>query len=449
MKPTTIDQVISKLETIIQWSKEHSSRAGYFASLYLRVTRTIKSKLGKGFFDNDERLERLDVIFANRYFDAYEQYLNKDPALPKSWAVAFDAVDNDELIIVQHLLLGISAHINIDLGVASAQTAPGAEIQELKGDFQKVNDVLAALVPTSLNEVSRLSPLLHLLEDVAVKGEEAIINFSIKVARDFSWMLATQLAPLSANEQGVIIEEKNVIVAKLGERVVHPSYFTESILKNIRAVEVKNVDQIINTLNAGNELMELIEKGEETILSPEELKNAPNYIYYFKYAEGRWKGKLNLKIKSWSQMFGASIGFKNMVLLSKLRIFQVLFGKPTSLSTITIFPNEGKAGIARCDIKIHKGWLTLAVSKEEHILAPDGKRATVDAKVRFGFLPFLFNEQDVYPMTIYDKGTKGIGEIDLLGGKFTGNYSFGMQGKEGNRIIENEWLVAEVVMSKL
>jgi len=61
MKPATIDQVIEKLESIIQWSKDNSSRVGFFASLYLRVTQTIKSKIGKGFFENDKRLERLNV----------------------------------------------------------------------------------------------------------------------------------------------------------------------------------------------------------------------------------------------------------------------------------------------------------------------------------------------------------------------------------------------------
>ncbi len=442
MKPTTIDQVIEKLESIIQWSKDQPSRVGFFASLYLRVTLTIKSNLGKGFFDDDKRLERLDVIFANRYFDAYEQFRNNDPALPKAWAVAFDAVSNDDLIIVQHLLLGISAHINIDLGVAAARTSPGAEIDGLKADFQRVNDVLAKLVPTSLNEVSELSPLLHLLEDVAVKEEEAIINFSIKVARDFSWMLAKELAPLSISEQEVIIDKKNIFVANLGEKVVHPEFLIQKVLSAIHKVEVKNINLIIDTLNAGNELIELVEEGEETILSPEELKKAPNHIYYFKNAAGSWKGSLDFRIKSWSKMLGSSIGMRNKILIAKLRIFQSLFGKPTMESVITTFANDGKAGTAKIDLRIYKGWLKLATSNEEHILAPNGKGATINAKVRFGLLPFLFNEHDVFPATFYDGGSKGIYQIDLLGGQFIGNYEFSEDGRNWNRVVENDWCKA-------
>ncbi len=448
MKPTTIDQVIEKLESIIQWSKENSSRVGFFASLYLRVTLTIKSKIGTGFFDDDQRLEKLDVIFANRYFDAFAQFQSNDPTLPKAWTVAFDAVGNDDLIIVQHLLLGISAHINIDLGVASAQTAPGSKINDLKDDFRKVNDVLAALVPTSLNEISELSPLLHLLEDVAEKEEEAIINFSIKIARDFSWRLATQLAPLSASEQQAIIDKKNIDVAKLGEKVVNPGFLIEKVLRTIHAVEVKNVNQIIDTLNADNELIELIEKGEETILSPEELKTAPNQIYYFQKTEGTWKGNLNFKIKSWFKMYRSTIGIKNKILITKLRLFQIIFGKPSIQSTISTFSNEGKAGTSKNDFRIYKGWLTLAVSNEDHILSPDGKGVTVDAKVRFGLLSFLFNEHDVYPAVIYDKGLKALFHIDLLGTKFMGNYTVNEDDKQLLKIIENDWVRAEEILNK-
>ena len=448
MKPTNIDQVIEKLESIIEWSKENSSRVGFFASLYLRVTLTIKSKLGKGFFDNDERLERLDVIFANRYFDAYEQYRNNDPNIPKAWAVAFDAVSNDDLIIVQHLLLGISAHINIDLGVAAARTSPGSKIDGLKGDFQKVNDVLATLVPTGLNEISELSPLLHLLEDVAKEGEEAIINFSIKVARDFSWMLATELAPLSIPEQQPIIEQKNVFVAELGEKLVNPGFLIESVIRTIHAVEVKDVVRIINTLNAGNKLMEFIEEGESIILSPEELKKAPNHLYFHK-TNGSWSGRLDFKIKSWAGLFGASIGLKNLILIGKLRAFQFLFGKPSITISNVFDPKKGKAGMVKSNIKINKGWLTLAKIEQEQIVSPDGRSAAVDSKVGYGLLPFLFNEHDAYAGAMYDDGNRAIYQISMLGSEFIGNYSLENSNERFIRSVENEWLKAEEVLEKV
>ena len=70
-----------------------------------------------------------------RYLTAVEQFRNKDPALPASWAVAFHAIDDGKLVVLQHMLLAMNPHINIDLAVAAAGTCPGASIASLQGDF--------------------------------------------------------------------------------------------------------------------------------------------------------------------------------------------------------------------------------------------------------------------------------------------------------------------------
>ncbi|EZH75742.1 hypothetical protein ATO12_02835 [Aquimarina atlantica] len=448
MNLTSIDEVIEKLESILQWSKEHSSRVGYFASLYLRVTQTIKSKLGTGYFDDDKRLEELDIHFAAYYFKAVEQFQNNDPAMPKAWAVAFNAISDHELIIVQHLLLGMNPHINIDLGVAAAEIAPGAAIHDLHDDFQKVNTILASIIPTVLKELSELSPLLYLLEDIAKKEEEAIINFSMKIARDFAWQLATELAPLTLPDQHIVIEQKNVDIAQLGEKIIDPGFLAASVLKIINSVEVKNVDQSIDTLNAGNELLELIEQQQGIILSPEALKNAPNHIYYFQIAKGEWTGNFNFKIKSWSKMLKASISIKNKMLLTMMGLFQKIVGDATIKSIITPLPNEGKAGIAKNDFRIHKGWFTLFISKEDYLLSPNGKGVIVDAHVRFGPFSFLFREHDVYPAVIYANGHKALYHIDLLGTQFVGDYTVRSDQKQVHSVLENDWAKAVEILNK-
>ncbi|GAA4278639.1 DUF5995 family protein [Aquimarina mytili] len=447
INPVSIDQAIKKLESIIQWSIDHSNRVGYFTSLYLRVTQTVKSKIGTGYFDNDERLEKLDVQFAARYFKVVEQFQNNDPGLPKAWAIAFNAIHNDELLIVQHLLLAMNPHINIDLGAAAAEIAPGDAIHDLHDDFQKVNTILSSIMPTVLDELSALSPLLHLLEDITEQKEEAIINFSMKVARDFAWKLAVELAPLSEPDKQVIIEHKNIGIAKLGEKIIEPGFMAESILKIIKAVEIKNVDQIIDTLNAGNELYELTEQ-HDVILSPEALQKAPNQIYYFQTAMGTWTGDFNFKIKSWSKMFGASISWKNKMLLTMMGLFQKIIGNATIKSIITTFPNQGKAGVAKNDFRIHRGWFTLFVSKEDYILSPNGKGVAVDAHVRFGPFSFFFKEHDVYPAVIYENGFKALYHIDLLGTKFIGDYTVRADQKQVYSVLENDWAKAEETLNK-
>ena len=69
MAATDIDGVIQQLDVIIDWAHRHKSRLGYFAALYRKVTLKVKEGISEGFFEDGERMERLDVVFANRYLD--------------------------------------------------------------------------------------------------------------------------------------------------------------------------------------------------------------------------------------------------------------------------------------------------------------------------------------------------------------------------------------------
>ena len=85
---TTIDEVLSALDQIIQESKEQSSPLGYFAALYKKVTQKVKDGIDDGFFDDGPQMERLDVVFANRYISAYRAYQKHEP-VTLSWMQAF------------------------------------------------------------------------------------------------------------------------------------------------------------------------------------------------------------------------------------------------------------------------------------------------------------------------------------------------------------------------
>ena len=78
----TIDQVIDQLADIIDWSRSHKSRLGYFAMLYRNVTLKVKEGIADGYFGDGQRMERLDVTFAGRYLDAFEQYRSNQPTKP-------------------------------------------------------------------------------------------------------------------------------------------------------------------------------------------------------------------------------------------------------------------------------------------------------------------------------------------------------------------------------
>ena len=55
-----IDQVIDRLQAIVQQSSRDGDRSGYFAALYRRVTETIRDAIRGGQFDDGARIEALE-----------------------------------------------------------------------------------------------------------------------------------------------------------------------------------------------------------------------------------------------------------------------------------------------------------------------------------------------------------------------------------------------------
>jgi hypothetical protein len=248
-----IDQILLKMDEIVAWCIANASRAGYFAALYRRVTRTVRSKIGTGYFDDDARMETLDVTFATRYLTAFQQWQMGDPAISACWQVAFDAVADPSLIILQNLLAGMNAHINYDLGIAAAEVARTMDgLESLHGDFDKINSLLACLVPTVFSEIGALSPLIHLVEDLAGPDEEKLVDVVMEFARDFSWLLANELVILSGRPdlEQKLLTAKDREVAWIGQRLIHPSGSLEKILHVVWLPESKDVVRNIETLAA-------------------------------------------------------------------------------------------------------------------------------------------------------------------------------------------------------
>ncbi|CAB1078915.1 hypothetical protein D1AOALGA4SA_6635 [Olavius algarvensis Delta 1 endosymbiont] len=243
----TIDEVIRQLDDIIDWSQSHESRLGYFAALYRKVTVKVKEGIADGYFGDGQRMERLDMIFAGRYLDAFEQFRSHQPTT-QSWRLTFEASKHWWPIVLQHLLLGMNAHINLDLGVAAARTSPGDAIHDLEADFNKINEILAALVDGVQQELARVRPLLGLLDRIGGGTDEALINFSMEKARDRAWQVALKLAPLDQANRMSGIEKIDKEVALIGHLVRHPGLIIGSVNKIIRLGERGTIPQIINIL---------------------------------------------------------------------------------------------------------------------------------------------------------------------------------------------------------
>jgi hypothetical protein len=244
----SIDDVIKRLDEIIDWSLQNQSRAGYFASLYRRMTVAVKDGIERGAFEDGPRMEKLDIIFAGRYFDAFDAWRAGNKPT-HAWEVAFSATSENGLIVMQHLLLGINAHINLDLGIAAAKTCPGSAIKSLERDFMKINTVISSLVGTVENELSEIWFPLRWVKKLSGGLDKGIVNFSIDVARDEAWKVATSLAPMNIQQQEAYINTLDGNIAALGNEVKSPGFFIGLALKFVRWGEPKDIVKIIKILD--------------------------------------------------------------------------------------------------------------------------------------------------------------------------------------------------------
>lgn len=243
--PKSIDEVLFHLDAIILETLEDNNYLGIFAYVYRRTTAEIKKGIVEKQFADNERMERMDVTFANKYISAYRNFKASSGPVYGAWAIPFKA-GPEKLTIMQHLLMGMNAHINLDLAIAAAETAPGNAINGLKGDFMKVNDILASLTNEMQMRVGRNSWWMFLADWFGEHKDEAVINFSMIKARQASWELACRLAMLNDDKRGTAIQGADMIVSALAGIIKQPpGRILKYVLKFISRFEEKDVKKIV------------------------------------------------------------------------------------------------------------------------------------------------------------------------------------------------------------
>lgn len=243
----SINDVLEQLDAVIARARRDNSRLGYFAVLYRNVTQKVKEGIEAGRFEDGARMERLDVIFASRYLDALESHRRGERA-SKCWSASFKAAENWHPLVLQHLLLGINAHINLDLGVAAALTAPHAQLPALRRDFDEINNILCAMLDDVQNRLARVSRWMTVLDRAGCRTDEALMNFSINRAREASWRLAEKLAPLSDEEREREIRELDRWIEILARLIQYPGIPLRIANFFVRLTETRNVGKVIDIL---------------------------------------------------------------------------------------------------------------------------------------------------------------------------------------------------------
>jgi hypothetical protein len=245
----TIDDVIGTFEQIIGWSMEAKTPIGYFAVIYKQATVAIHDAIKDGKFTDPERMVQFQLTFARRYFKALNDYNSEEPFKSPThvWKQSFDANALNEPIIFQHLLTGLNAHMNLDLGVAAATVGRGS-MQTLRCDFNVVNSVLGHQVEGVLDAVAKISPVINDMRDCMV-GENGMFRGLIVVFRELAWQFAMELTeePKERNVRRVAFQDTKY--DDLGTRYIYAPAMFEFLVSRIAAEESRDVVENIRVLN--------------------------------------------------------------------------------------------------------------------------------------------------------------------------------------------------------
>ena len=248
MQAKTIDDVLKLLAAIVADTKARKDPLGYFPALYRQVTLRVKAGITAGDFDNGPRMARFDAQFANAYFTAYDQYRsNKTPS--RVWQFAFDRARGGRTIILQNLLLAINAHINLDLGVVTGTTFAPAKLDDFHDDFNKINALLASLIPLARNAVEDFSPLLAELTEVGGPDVARALEFSVDAARDEAWRAATLVSLTPGQARPLVVGALDGKAKLLGRVVADPPEPVGSVVRRIQRAESTDIAAIITALD--------------------------------------------------------------------------------------------------------------------------------------------------------------------------------------------------------
>lgn len=243
----TIEEVLDRLDEIIIWCKENQSPAGYFACTYRATTAQVLRNVQQKKFEDNARMIKMDVDFAMRYIDAWDAY-KRQKRCTNAWYLAFEATQNNQLLILQHIFLGMNAHINLDLGISAASVMPYRKINPLRNDFNRINAVIASINQNVQECLSEIFYPVGLLDHVTNGKDNAVLDFAISKAREASWTTAiiTSNTPKFLRES--VIGIVDYAASRVATQILNPKLLSSSLAKELRKCENADVSKNIEIL---------------------------------------------------------------------------------------------------------------------------------------------------------------------------------------------------------
>ena len=218
-------------EELRELARSSEDAVGYFAAMYARVTSHIATSIAQGRFEDGARMERFATTFAGYYTRCHDAPASR----PGCWEASFAVAGRRDLLVLQHLLIGINAHVNHDLPQATADVARATgSLQAVKGDFDAINDLLSSMTKDLLRDLDRVA---RWAGEAGMVGGGRLFNFSLRKGREQAWGAAQRLYAMTDDERTAEVKELDRLVSVLAYLVSEPSLPVKLVVRVVRRLE--------------------------------------------------------------------------------------------------------------------------------------------------------------------------------------------------------------------
>lgn len=176
-----------------------------FAFTYLVTTEEYRRAIDDpAFFSDNAFINHQDALFADYYFDQFDDWHRGAIAdVSPAWRIAFHAAEEQAVMGVGSLFLGMNAHINRDLPFVLAEIGlVKPDGTSRKPDHDRVNEFLAATNQYLLTEAARyLDPTL---DDAEIPGTTIDNSTTVQVIvawREQAWRNAERLVAAGSDAE--------------------------------------------------------------------------------------------------------------------------------------------------------------------------------------------------------------------------------------------------------
>lgn len=219
---STSDLLLTRMRAQADAWETSGDKRYIFLRCYSMMTANMLTALEQGRFSDSRWVERLLQRFAEYYFDALGLYEQQHPFTPAVWRQVHDASRHQRLHVLQHLLLGVNAHINFDLALALCDglrlewPVMTAEIrQSREADHNLVNQIISETIDAVQDTVvEKASPAMALVDKLMGRVDEWLLSQLIASWRTEVWREAC--AMLECNNP----EERDKMRQELEQKVM-------------------------------------------------------------------------------------------------------------------------------------------------------------------------------------------------------------------------------------